>query len=306
MANDGVTVSLFELMQLFPNEDAAREYLEGRRWKDGVYCPKCGGMDRIGKRKNHYYRCHPCGIDFTIRTGSIFERSHVPLHKWIFAAYMMVTERKGISSLQLSKQIGITQKSAWFLLGRLREACGGNLEMLRGIVEIDELFVGAKERFKHKNKKLGLRSGSAGKAVVLGMRERGGRTVLKHVPDAHALTLSKEIANHVHPQAEIHTDESNAYHVAEKFYTHRSVNHSKGEYFKAGIGTNSIESTFAVLRRGLHGVYHSASKKHLHRYVAEFQFRLNEGACDRHTLLRMNSLVDRAVGRRLTYKDLTK
>ena len=130
------TISTFKLFELFPDEPSARKYLEGRLWANGVICPECNGKDRITVRKDGYYRCNACKLDFTVRTGTIFERSHVPLHKWVYAMYLLVTARKGISSLQLGKEIGITQKSAWFVLHRLREACGTKLELLQGTVEV--------------------------------------------------------------------------------------------------------------------------------------------------------------------------
>lgn len=137
--NDGVTISTFQLFKMFPDEETARLYLEGRRWPNGPICPSCNSSERITVRKNGYYRCNACREDFTIRTGTIFERSHIPLHKWVYGMYLLMTARKGISSLQLSKEIGITQKSAWFMLHRLREACGGkDLKKLRGIIEVDE------------------------------------------------------------------------------------------------------------------------------------------------------------------------
>jgi len=170
------TISTFKLFDIFPDEEAARVYLESRLWPDGVRCPQCKSGERITVRKGGYYRCNACKWDFTVRTGTIFERSHVPLHKWIYAMYLLVTARKGISSMQLAKEIGVTQKSAWFMLGRLREACGSEIEKLRGQVEIDETFVGGLEANKHEADKLKSGRGGVGKAPVLGMRERGGRT----------------------------------------------------------------------------------------------------------------------------------
>jgi len=133
--DDNITISTFQLFQMFPDQDAARAYLESRLWPQGVRCPVCGLGERITTRKGGYYRCNQCKEDFTVRTGTIFERSHVPLHKWLDAMYLLVTSRKGISALQLSKEIGITQKSAWFVLQRLREACGNDPTVLSGIVE---------------------------------------------------------------------------------------------------------------------------------------------------------------------------
>ena len=305
--NDNVTISTFQLFKLFPDAESARLYLESRLWPNGVRCPICANGERIGVRKDGYYRCNACSEDFTVRTGTIFERSHVPLHKWLYAMYLLVTARKGISSIQLSKEIGITQKSAWFVLHRLREACGDDLSQLQGIVEIDETYIGGKEAAKHEGKKLKAGRGAVGKAAVLGMRERGGKTIAKPVADVDMDTIHRAVHARVAVGSTLHTDEASVYNgIGGLFFRHEAINHSGGEFVRGNVTTNSIESVFAVMKRGVLGVYHHTSRKHLGRYVNEFSFRLNDGNCKRHTLDRLDSFVRATAGKRLTYKALTQ
>jgi transposase-like protein len=303
------TISTYALMKLIPDAESARVYLEGHLWPNGPVCPDCKS-ERISERpaRPGFYHCNACNFDFTVRTGTIFERSKVPLDKWVYAMYLLVTARKGISSMQLAKEIGVTQKTAWFILGRLREACSApdSIDKLKGVIEIDEAFFGGKEANKHEHKKLKAGRGPVGKVAVLGMREREGRTRAKVITERSVNSIHGEVYGSVEVGATIYTDDHIVFNGLDGlFYEHDSVNHASGEYARGPVSTNSIESVWAVLKRGIHGVYHHASPKHLNRYVQEFAWRLNEGNVAIHTLQRLESFIAAVVGKRLTYERLT-
>jgi transposase-like protein len=299
------TISTFQLFAKFPDSETARKYLESRLWKNGAICPTCSKTERVHPKKEGYYYCNDCELVFTIRTATIFERSHVPLHKWVYAMYLLITSRKGVSSMQLAKEVGITQKSAWFVLQRLREACADDATMLKGTVEVDEVYLGGKESSKHMKQRMYGDRGLPSKMAVIGLRERGGRTKAVSVETVSGATLINTVEQNVEAGSEVHTDEYFGYRKLKKNFTHKAVNHSKDVYSKDGVTTNSVESVFAVMRRGLHGVYHHASKKHIGRYLNEFTWRLNEGNVERHTLDRLDSFVDAVAGKRLTHARLT-
>jgi transposase-like protein len=223
--------------------------------------------------------------------------------------YLVVTARKGISSMQMAKEIGVTQKTAWFMLQRLREACmddRGKGNRLEGLIEVDECFVGGKEANKHEHKKLKAGRGSVGKAVVLGMRERGGKTRAMVIDGTSTRTLHQAVHDNVKPGSMIHTDEATGYEGLDGlWFNHRTVNHGAGEYARGTVNTNSIESVWALLKRAIYGTWHQVSAKHLSRYVDEVAFRLNAGDVSKHTLTRLDSFIDAVDGKRLTYARLT-
>ena len=300
------TISAYEFFKSFPDERSAIEYIESRRWADGVTCPYCDSTRTTRQKDYRYHQCKDCRKKFTVRTGTVFERSHISLDKWLYAMYLLQTARKGVSSLQLSKELGITQKSAWFMLHRLREACNIETEKMGGEVEIDEVYIGGLEKNKHESKKLRAGRGAVGKQPVLGMRERGGKVTAKSIPDTKRKTIEQEIEANVASGATVYTDEFASYQNLGKRYDHQSVNHSAKEYVYGMAHTNGIESVWAVMKRGFNGVYHHWSVKHTDRYTSEFTFRLNEGNVRHDTMERIDKLVDGAFDKRLTFAALTE
>lgn len=299
----------------FTDETAARAHFEKMRWPDGPICAHCGTIDEATElhgesTRQGLYKCRACQKPFTATMGTLYEKSHIPLHKWLLATHLMTASKKGISAHQLWRMLGFgSYRTAWFMAHRIREGMrelfpeesplGGEGKK----VEIDETFVGGLEKNKHRNKRKHAGTGGAGKEAVFSLVERKGRVRSHHVTEVSAKTLRPILQAHVDAATFIMTDEgAAAKKIGSEFERHGSVNHSIGEYVRGDIHFNTSEGYFSVLKRGIYGTFHHISQQHLKRYLAEFDFRYNErSALGINDKMRAAKAVKGVVGKRLTY-----
>lgn len=292
----------------FHDEEAAYAYVEARIWPEGPVCPHCGGTDRISKMQGKStrigaYKCYQCRKPFTVKIGTIFEASHVPMNLWLQAIYLVAGSKKGISSNQLHRTLGVTLKTAWFMSHRIREAMReGGLSRFGtggGIVEVDETFIGVEPHARD-----GRKIAASDKLKVLALVDRdSGRSRAFVIDRVASSEITPIVLRNIAREARIATDEAKYYLFAGRhFEDHKSVNHSAGEYVRGNVHTNTIEGYFSIFKRGMRGVYQWCGKNHLHRYLAEFDFRYSNreanGVDDR---TRADNLLKGVVGKRLTY-----
>jgi transposase-like protein len=298
---------------IFHDDTKAREWLEKELWPDGPVCPHCGVVNdaTLMRGKSHrsgLYQCNACREPFTVTVGTLYERSKVPLHKWLAATHLFMASKKGMSALQIGRMLGLSKKTAWFLCHRIRESLREtNPDMLGGdgkVVEADGSYIGGKEKNKHRKKRNPTNLGGMGKEPVFALVERDGRVRSHHVPAVDAATLRPILTAHLHGASVVYTDGDGAMRVlGGELDRHDWVNHGIGEYVRGDVHTNTIEGYFSIMKRGITGVYHHVSQQHLKRYLAEFDFRYNErSALGVEDAERMAKSVKGIVGKRLMYQ----
>lgn len=299
--------TLLETIRYFSNEQVCIDTVADLRWPDGKpACPKCEGKEHYYLATQKKWKCKACYRQFSVKQGSIFEDSPITLDKWLVAMWMLVNCKNGISSYEVADTVGVTQKSAWFMLQRLRLVLqDGDSSKLSGEVEVDETFIGGKARNMHKSKRAKRITGRGvtGKTIVMGMLERGGKVKAKVVADRNKPTLQGNVKMHVKAGSEVFTDELLSYWGLDEKFVHQVVNHAE-EYVRGNVHTNGMENFWSLLKRGLSGTYVSVEPFHLFRYIDEQAFRFNHRIGMTNSQ-RFTTALARVAGKRLTYIQLT-
>ena len=296
--------------KIFQDANEARDWLEQLLWADGRVCGYCGVVDQSTPlaRRPGYYQCNACRKQFTVMVGTVFERSHIPLNKWLMAGFLLCSSKKGMSAHQMHRMLGVTYKTSWFMCHRLREAMApGKSGPLGGegkIVEADTTFIGGREKNKHLGKRDPKAIGGVGKQIVHSLVERGGEVRSNHIANVSGKTLRPVVMSQVSRKSSLMTDTAGGYMgIGKEFARHEMVNHEIGEYVRGDASSNTVESYFALLKRGIVGTYHNVSEAHLKRYLAEFDFRYNNrirlGVDDE---MRAETALKGIQGKRLTYR----
>lgn len=298
--------NLFQLMEHFHDEKTCTDYLAARRWPDGPVCPHCENKGHYAFSDGIRYKCKGCGKQYTAKVGTPFESSKIPLRKWFMAIYVATSHKKGISSHQLSRDIGVTQKSAWYMLHRLRLAFGevGGLPRMGGIVQVDETYVGGRNGNRHWEKRKPKTQGRSGedKTAVVGVMGMRGNVRARVVEDTSSLNLLPMIAQNVSEGAVVVTDEWKGYNGVENFNHHVRINHRSGEFTRGVFGLNRIEGFWGLMKWTLEGSYRSVSPWHLQKYVDEVAYRYNTRTFTERE--RMEHSLSRINGRTITYQKL--
>lgn len=298
-------MSLKAFQEWIPTETAAVACFEQTRWGGSPVCPHCESKEvaRVVSGKPMPFRCRSCRKHFSVKTGTVMQSSKVGVRTWLLAIYFMSVAKKGVSSCQMARQLGIKQDTAWFLCQRIRESWNQGRFLVDGEVEMDETYIGGKEKNKHASKKLHAGRGGVGKAMVVGLRQRNGKIFAAVAKTASREILHEIIDQRVAPTATLYTDEHSGY-VGANVQTHIAVKHSAGEYVRGQASTNGVESFWALLKRGYYGTFHMMSFKHLPRYVDEFASRQN--SLGQTTREQITSTLAGAVGKTLPYKALIR